>query len=178
VSRKKSREKKRRKPAPRRRQGPPPNPRERASLWTVLVRAAAVLVATAAVLFGGRALRLELPVALRDASQSALPPLFRHQMQIVLRSLPPGAAVLHLSSIEENWYSRMWERALYPRHAVVSLQPPGLDPARIRRASEAFGTRFAISVGDPSPGAGYRWTAPLGRLPGLEQESWFGELNP
>jgi hypothetical protein len=152
--------------------------RKNKTFWTVATRTAAVLVATGAILFGGRAVRNSLPVAIRATREDPFPPQFRQQMEIVLRSLPPGAAVLHLSSVEEIWYSRMWERALYPQHAVVCLHAGGLDPARIRRVSQVFATQYAITVGAPPPDPGYRWIASLGRLPGLREESWFGELNP
>jgi hypothetical protein len=144
----------------------------------IFLGAIAVVFVAAAVLFGGRAIRLDLPVVYRDAPRSALPPTFRSQMEVVLRTFPPGAALLHVSSVPESWYSRMWERALYPRNAVVSLQPPELDPASFRRARERFGIRFAISVGNSSPGNGYRWSVPMGTLPGLDEEAWFGELAP
>ncbi len=70
----------------------------------------------------------------------------------------------------------MWERALYPRNAVVILENP--DSAALRRAREASGARYAISVGSPPLSAPYSWRVPLGSLPGLPHESWFGELDP
>jgi hypothetical protein len=144
----------------------------------ILLDAIAVVFVAAAVWFGGRAIQLELPVVYRYAPRTALPAPFRSQMEVVLRSLPPGAAMLHVSSVPESWYSRMWERALYPRNAVVSLQPPEIDAASVRRARERFGIRFAVSVGNPSPGNGYRWSVPIGTLPGVDGEAWFGELAP
>ena len=117
-------------------------------------------------------------MAFRDAPRTALPAPFRAQLETVLEALPPGAAVLHVSTGSESWYSRMWERALYPQHAVVYAQAEALDQESLRRIREPLRIRFAISVGAALPGSRYRWSVPLGPLPGLAEESWFGELAP
>ena len=141
-----------------------------------LLRALSILVGAAALLCGARALRREAWV-FGGPPQTSFPSPFREQLHTVTERLPPGAFVMHLSSAPEYWYSRLWQRALYPRNESVVMQQP-LSPEHLRDIRAKYGARFAISAGDPPYDPGYLWKIRLGSLPGVPGESWFGELAP
>lgn len=141
------------------------------------IRTFSILVAAAAVLFGGRALRGDLRVAFRDAPRSAFPPEFLTQRDTVTRILSPGEPLLHISAAPEGWVSRLWQRALYPRNPTIVVQPP-FDGPSIRAIRDRHAARFAISAGAPPFDPGYRWKVILVPLPGQVGEVWFGELAP
>jgi hypothetical protein len=85
--------------------------------------------------------------------------------------------VLHLSAAPEYWYSRLWQRALYPRNDAILVYPPW-NQARLQELRRKYGARFAISAGDPPSDPGYLWKIDLGPLPLGPGRDWFGELNP
>ena len=168
-----------RRAAGRRRMDRPGRRRQRADRpHSFLLTVLAAVFAAEALLVGGRALYSELRTTFRDAPPTALPPPFRKQAGIVMREVPAGASVLHLSPFAESWYSRMWQRALYPRNTVFLLEAGELDCASLRQYRERHRARFAISVGDPWPGTGYLWSVPMGPMPGSAEDTWFGELAP
>ena len=141
-----------------------------------LLRAVSILVGVAALFCGGRAIRHDVWI-FAGPPQTPFPPPFREQLHAVTERLPPGAFVMHLSATPEYWYSRLWQRALYPRNESVVMQPP-LSPQRLREIRARYGARFAISAGNPPYDPGYLWRVRLGQLPGVPGESWFGELAP
>jgi hypothetical protein len=138
----------------------------------------AAVFAAAAFGYGGRALILEIPNVFRNAPHSAFPAPFKTQVETVVSRLPRGETLLHLSTSAESWYSRMWQRALYPDHAVVYAAPEKLDAAQLRELRHRLDSRFALAVGYPLPAEGVLWSVPLPPLPGLSEESWFAELAP
>lgn len=142
----------------------------------LLVRAFSILVGAAALLCGMQAFRRDAAV-FAGPPRAFLSPPFRIQLQKVVQRLPPGEPVFHLSAAPEYWYSRLWQRALYPRNDSIVIQPP-LGGDRLRHLRSKYGVRFAISVGDPPVDPGYLWKIDLGPLPGVPGESSFGELAP
>jgi hypothetical protein len=135
-----------------------------------------ILVGAAALACGARALLREVPV-FSGPPRTPLSPEFRAQIHAVTERLPAGEFVLYLSGSPEYWYSRLWQRALYPRNETILIQPP-LGPERLRKMRSKYGARFAIFVGDPPFDPGYLWRIDVGRLPGVPGEMWFGELGP
>jgi hypothetical protein len=149
--------------------------RDKALLRTLL-RTFSILVGAAALLCGVRALRRE--VYLFDGPpRTAFLPEFRAQLRTVTERLPPGEHVLHLSATPEYWYSRLWQRALYPRNEAIVMRPP-ISSERLREIRARYGARFAISAGDPPADPGYLWKVDLGPVPLIRGTSWFGELQP
>ena len=141
----------------------------------VMLRAFSILVGVAALACGGAALRREA-IVFWSPPQTPFRPEFRAQVQTVTRRLPAGERVLHLSSSPEFWYSRLWQRALYPRNEVIVIQPPW-DRELVREMGSKHGARYVISAGRPPLDPGYLWRIDLGRLPGVSSETWFGELE-
>lgn len=141
-----------------------------------LARVFSILVGAAAVVCGTSALR-RTALVFASPPQTTLSLQFLAQLQTVTQRLPPGEFVLHLSATPEYWYSRLWQRALYPRNDSIVMQPP-LSPERLREMRSKYGVRFAISAGDPPLDPGYLWRIDLGRLPSVPGETWFGELGP
>jgi hypothetical protein len=135
-----------------------------------------ILVGAAALACGARALRRDAFV-FTGPPRTPFPSEFRRQFRTVTERLPAGAFVLHLSASPESWYSRLWQRALYPRNDSIVMQPP-LSPERVQEMRSKYGARFAISAGDPPFDPGYVWRIDLGRLPKVPSETWFGELGP
>jgi hypothetical protein len=134
------------------------------------------MVALAAVLCGARAIHRGAS-HIQTAARKVFPKEFVTQLQTVQSRIPPNAYVLHLSSAPEYWYSRLWQRALYPRNETIVIQQP-LSPQRVRELSVKYSARFAISAGNPPWDPGYLWKVDLGSIPGHPGETWFGELKP
>jgi hypothetical protein len=84
--------------------------------------------------------------------------------------------VLHVSTKPEGWFSRLWQRALYPDYRTIVVQPWDLPKLPELRAK--YRPRFAISVGQPPVDLGFAWKVDLGVVPGLQGVTWFGELAP
>ena len=145
--------------------------------WRLVLsaRVLSVLVAGAALLCGARDFRRQLPT-LRTSAPSVFSAEFRRQLQVVETRLPPGAPVLHVSAMPEGWFSRLWQRALYPGHQTIVVQP--WDVPRLGELRAKYGARFVISVGKPPLDPGYLWSVDLGTVPGLPGATRFGELRP
>jgi hypothetical protein len=145
------------------------------SAAVVGLRAFSILVAVAALLCGARAVR-------RQLWQFAVPPqkVFSPELSAQIRSvegrIPPGVSLLYLPATPEYWYSRLWQRALYPRNQVILQQPP-IPAGRLAELRARYGARFALAAGDPPADPGFLWKVDLGRAPGAG-ETWFGELGP
>jgi hypothetical protein len=145
--------------------------------WQFLLaaRTLSVIVAGAALLCGARAFRRQMPF-LANPAESIFSVEFREQLRAVEARLPTGAPVLHVSAEQEGWFSRLWQRALYPNHKTIVVQP--WDIPRLPELRAKYGARFAISVGKPPVDPGYVWKVDLGKVPGLPGVTWFGELRP
>jgi hypothetical protein len=151
---------------------------ERFSWGRFALHAAAGLVLAASALSGVPRLAREIRVAFRDAGLSVFPTEFQRQRAVVEKTAPPGAVFLHISDWASDpgtgWYSRLWQRALYPRNLVIVVMRD-LQPERLQLLRRRFGARYAISVGSPPIDPGFLWHRDLGVVPGSGQ-TWFGEL--
>jgi len=143
------------------------------SLWAG--RAFFLLVALAAILCGLHA-GLGSRAHFERSPGKVFPPELREQLRAVEDRVPPGAFVLYVPAAPEFWYSRLWQRALYPRNEVVVLQPP-VARQTLRELRVRYGARFAVSAGDPPTDPGFLWRVDVGRAAGTG-ETWVGELRP
>ena len=143
---------------------------------TLLLRLFSILVAIAALTCGARAVAVQA-YRFEGRPFRALHPEFEAQLRTVLQKLPEGACLFHLSTVQEDWFSRLWQRALYPRNDMILVQPP-LTRERIQSLRDRYGVRYAISFGDPPLDPGFLWKVDLGRLPLVHGTDWFGELAP
>jgi len=151
-----------------------PDPKTRPLL--ALARASTLAVALAALLCGARAIRRSA-VQFDHPVRKVLIPEFREQLRRFEERVPAGPVVLHLSSAPEYWYSRLWQRVLYPRNETIVLQQP-LTAQRVQELRAKYGARFAISQGNPPWDPGFLWKVDLGPLPGSPGVTWCGELGP
>ena len=149
---------------------PPPGP------LLSLLRAFSILAAVAALLCGGRAIG-DQRWRFSGPPRTAYLPEFQTELRTVTERLPGGARLLHLSSAPEYWYSRLWQRALYPRNETIVVQPP-LSRERLLDLRQRYGVRSAISAGDPPWDPGFAWSVDLGPLPLVPGHSLFGEIAP
>jgi hypothetical protein len=138
-------------------------------------RVFSVLVAVAALFCGVSAIVKEFPVAASPA-RSVFSPELKAQVRAVKARLPPGASVLYVPARQEAWFSRLWQRALYPDFRTIVVQP--WDKPRLAEVRAKYGARFAISAGTPPEDLGFLWKIDLGVAPGLQGTTWFGELAP
>jgi hypothetical protein len=145
-------------------------------LALLFLRLFSILVAAGALLCGMAVFRREA-TALARPTRTAFHPLFLTQLREVKGRLPPKTEVLHLSAYPEYWYSRLWQRALYPDNETISIQPP-LSLERVHTLRAKYGARFAISAGDPPFDPGFLWKIDLGPLALGPSQTWFGELAP
>lgn len=145
--------------------------------WQLVLagRTLSVLVAAAALLCGARDFRQQIPI-LKSPAPSIFSLEFREQLRVVEQRLPTGAPVLHVSAKPEGWFSRLWQRALYPNHQTIVVPP--WDVPRLGELRAKYGARYAISYGKPPIDPGYVWMVDLGPVPGLPGVTWFGELRP
>lgn len=143
--------------------------------FRLATRTVSVLVALAALLCAARIARRNY-AQVTGSTQTVFSPEMREQLRIVQSKLPAGAAVLYFAAEPEPWYSRLWQRALYPKYRTVVVQP--WDQPRIAELRARYGARFALSAGKPPFDPGYLWKIDLGAVPGLKGVTWFGELNP
>jgi hypothetical protein len=138
-------------------------------------RVFSVLVGVAALICGVRAIVDEFPVAASPA-RAVFSPELKAQVRAVRVRLPPGASVLYVPARQESWFSRLWQRALYPDFRTIVVQP--WDRTRLPEWRAKYRARFAISAGDPPQDLGFVWKIDLGVVPGLQGTTWFGELAP
>jgi hypothetical protein len=133
------------------------------------------LAALAALLCGIQAFEAEIPTVTSPAKTVFSPELLA-QVRAVKARLPPGASVLYVPAKQEGWFSRLWQRALYPDFRTIVVQP--WDKPRLAELRAKYGARFAISAGTPPEDLGFVWKTDLGVVPGLQGTTWFGELAP
>lgn len=150
---------------------------------------AGVIVLGTSLRAGIRGFAADLRVAFRSAPLHAIPLELSDCARMLKARIPREASVVFLGNQNppDNWYSRLWQRALYPRRVLI-LEPgpgaveldtagrprvPGLDELRA-----AYSIRYAISAGNPPEDLGFLSHVELPSIPGYPYVNWFGELNP
>lgn len=138
---------------------------------------------------GYRGFASDLRLAFGSAPMHAIAPELMDQARMLRRRIPRGDSILYLGNQNppDNWYSRLWQRALYPRRLLIlerapsavkldtAARPrlPGLDELRA-----AYPIRYAISAGNPPADPGFIAHEELPPVPGFPYAVWFGELAP
>jgi len=113
------------------------------------VLAAAALVAGSALLAGVHMLQSDLVVTFRDEDPRVFSPAFLRQLSRAREIAPARARILLVAGADDAWRARLWQRALYPRNAVVVRYrplPPGDELERLRRLSD-----FVLALGTGNP---------------------------
>jgi hypothetical protein len=144
-----------------------------------LIRGAAAAVLAASLAAGVVSIARDLRVAFREAGPSNVPASIRRQIELIQKSVPPGEPILLVSATlpDELWYTRLLQRALYPRNAIIIRYQPLAhdDAASLRRR---WSIRHGIALDASPPDIGFRDAEDLGSLPALSHRVWLGELAP
>ncbi len=133
----------------------------------------------ASVAVGTIAIVRDLKIAFGVAGPSNVPGSIRAQIESIEKEVPPGEPILLVSATlpDELWYTRLVQRAMYPRHAVLirylPLTRPDADALRRR-----WSIRYGIAFGESPPDVGYLRARDLGPLPAMAHRVWAGELSP
>src|SRR5262245_20812316 len=136
-----------------------------------------MLVLGSAVVIGATSIFGDLRFAYANAGPSVFTAPDRAEIEAVRRELPPGATLLVLAGENAVWRARLWQRGLYPDHAVlVRLEP--FNRAELDGLRRRYQIRHAVALGPPAFDPGYRSRRDLGPLAGLPGRVWFGELGP
>lgn len=140
-----------------------------------VMRIFAILVAAAALACGALMAR-HTTTFFAQGPRITLPAPLRERLRAVEGRLPPGAVVFYITDVPEYWFSRLWQRALYPGHITI-LVGPDVTPRRFEELRARYGVRYAISAGQHPRDPGYAWKTDLG-YDTWAGSTWFGELAP
>jgi hypothetical protein len=138
--------------------------------------ALAGIVLTAGTVIGGLSYSREIRTANAWAQQRQVPALVHEQLAEIRRIAPRGSRFIWLNRTPEFWFSRVWQRLLYPDPMYFVEDHPDLE-TRFRQTREAHGVQYVFSAGSPPIDPGYRWRISLVPNPGLPGELWFGEVR-
>ncbi len=153
-----------------------------------LVAAAAILVAMS-LWTGLRGFATDMRVAFRDAPRRAIPPEIEEQARLLKARLQRGESLIYFGNRKppDIWYSRLWQRALYPTTVLIverenrAVTLRGQEPPRMPSLEElrkSFSIPLAISAGNPPDDPGFVSHVALPRTPGYPYDLWLGELRP
>ncbi len=134
------------------------------------------LVLAASVTSGVSAFRRELSVVFQFAHQQQVPPILDQQLHQVRQLAPEGSKFLWVNEVPEEWFSKLWQRLLYPDPVFIlhgETQLANTLPA----LREQFDIRYAFSAGSSPLDPGYKWYIRMDPPPGAQGELWFGELR-
>ena len=141
----------------------------------LLLRIFSVFVALAALASGALALK-HAAGRFTQPPRVALPAPLRERLRTVESRLPPGASVFYVTAVPEYWFSRLWQRALYPDHLTILVEPD-VSRRQFEELRARYGARYAISAGQHPLDPGYAWKIDLGDDT-WAGSTWFGELQP
>ena len=150
--------------------------------------AAGALVLGASLVTGIRGIAADLRTV-RSAPRHAIPPELAEGVRLIEARVPAGVSIAYLGNQKppDNWFSRLWQRALYPRRVILFETEPSavkLDTAdqprvqALEASRVAYSIRYAISAGSPPRDPGFLSRVELPPIPGYPYVIWFGELAP
>ena len=117
----------------------------------------------------------ELWIAYRFAGPSVFSEVDRRQFAAVRDVVPEKTPLLLLAESGNAWQARLWQRAFFPRNAVLVVYQPYGEGVRTLRRS--YDIRYAVLVGPPPFDPGFRWKRDLGPLADMSARVIFGELE-
>jgi hypothetical protein len=146
--------------------------------------AAGALVLGASLVTGLRGFAADLRQAYRGAPRHAIPPELVEEARMIEARVPAGASIAYVGNQEppDVWFSRLWQRALYPRRVLLfDTEPRASNQPRVQAleaSRAAYSIRYAISAGNPPRDPGFLSRVELPPIPGYPYVLWFGELAP
>ena len=152
---------------------------ERALVPHPIVRGAGALVLAASVVAGARAIVLDATIAFRDAGPSVFPDSVVRQVEEVRREVPPGETILLVSEsrTDGSWYTRLFQRALYPRNDVVVRYLP-LSPEDIVSVRRAWSIHHGLEFDAAPSSLALQHPKDLGALPAMPDHVFLGSMTP
>jgi hypothetical protein len=152
---------------------------ERALVPAPILRSAAALVVGASLVAGVKADLADTVIAFRDAGPSVFHPSVSRQIDEIRQEVPAGETILLVSAsrTDGSWYTRLFQRALYPRNDVIVRYLP-FTSAEAERVRRAWPIRYGI-VFDVAPSSlDLLDRRDLGALPAMPDHVFFGKLAP
>ncbi|HWB96813.1 MAG TPA: hypothetical protein VG672_08930, partial [Bryobacteraceae bacterium] len=106
----------------------------------------------------------------RYGPKASIAPELSQYVSRIRKVIPSGEAILYVGSSPEYWFSRLWQRALYPIPAFLVLGPDELRSPKIRTIRTRHTIRYAVSTGNPPLDPGYKWHTSWPAVPGTPGE--------
>lgn len=144
-----------------------------------VLRGFAALVLGASLWTGVRALAHDFDRAFHEAGRSVFPSSVVRQLDAIRARVPPGAPVLLISAsrTEGAWWARLFQRALYPRNAVVVRYQP-LPAAELEQLNRAWRFGYGLLLSPEPSSLTLSNREDLGILPTLPNHVWLGAFAP
>ncbi|HKD18961.1 MAG TPA: hypothetical protein VKG23_14000 [Thermoanaerobaculia bacterium] len=152
---------------------------ERALVPRPILRGAGALVLTASVVCGVRAMVYDATNAFRNAGPSVFPDSVIRQVDEIRREVAPGESILLVSASQTDgsWYTRLFQRALYPRNDVVVRYLPlsARDVASVRRV---WSIHHGLELDTAPKSLALQHPEDLGALPAMPDHAFLGSVTP
>lgn len=143
------------------------------------MRAAGAVVLVASLVCGVRARSRDATRAFRDAGPSNFPSTVTRQIDEIRREVPAGETILLVSASATDgaWYTRLFQRALYPRNDVVVRYLPlsSRDADGLRRK---WSIRHGVELAPEPSSLAFTEHRDLGPLPAMPDRVFIGVLAP
>jgi hypothetical protein len=152
---------------------------ERALAPHPILRGAGALVLTASAVCGVRAMVGDATTAFRDAGPSVFPDSVIRQVEEIRRDVPPGEAILLVSESHTDgaWYTRLFQRALYPRNDVVVRYLP-LSPGKVASVRRIWSIHNGLEFDATPSSLALQHPKDLGALPAMPDHVFLGSVTP
>jgi hypothetical protein len=122
---------------------------------------------------------LDATIAFRDAGPSVFPATVTRQLEEIRGKIPAGETILLVSASATDgaWYTRLFQRALYPRNDVVVRYPPfsRQDEGVLRRK---WPIHFGVELAPEPSRLDFADHRDLGPLPAMPDRVFIGTLAP
>ncbi len=144
-----------------------------------VLRGLAAAVLGASLWCGVRALARDYDRAFHVAGHSVFPESVVHQIDAIRRAVPPGQSILLLSESHDDgaWYTRLFQRALYPRNRVVVRYQP-LGAALFARDRKDWAIGWGLLLAPEASALPLDRPVDLGTLPAMPDRVWLAPLKP
>jgi len=118
-------------------------------------------------------------IAFRDAGPSVFPSSVVRQVEEIRSAVPPGEAILLVSAsrTDGSWYTRLFQRALYPRNPVVVRYLP-LSARDIEALRRSWPIRYGMLLDVAPSSLALDPPRDLGALPAMPDHLFFGAVRP
>jgi hypothetical protein len=122
---------------------------------------------------------LDATNAFRNAGPSVFPDSVIRQVEEIRREVPPGESILLVSEsrTDGSWYTRLFQRALYPRNDVVVRYLP-LSPRDVASVRRVWSILHGLEFDAAPSSLGLQHPEDLGALPAMPDHVFLGSVAP